>query len=133
MTFWKKKREVELDERGYRAWLRAMCPDIWWFLTLDPEEQETLARLGDERTADVAIAIGAAVHSPEGASIGAQGLAEGSSGLDRVKALAVDAARRNNLAGGLGGLTERREENRKSAQREKDRGRTFMGMKPRSA
>ena len=64
MIFRRKPRELHLDEQAYGAWLRAGTPDIYWFLALAPEEQETLARLGDEHRLDTARAIGAAVWEP---------------------------------------------------------------------
>lgn len=126
----KPEVELDLDERAYRAWLRAASPDIWWFLSLSPEEQEALATLGDQHRADTAVAIGAAVASPEGAAAAAQTIGQPGGGeLERLKAAAVRAARA--AAPTMGGITKRRQDAELGRQRAKNSGRSLMGMAPR--
>lgn len=120
--------ELDLDERAYRAWLRAASPDIWWFLALSPEEQEALATLGDQHRADTAVAIGAAVHSPHGAAEAAQTIGQPGGDLERLKAAAVRAFR---AAPTMGGITKRREGAELDRRRAKNSGRSLMGMAPK--
>lgn len=59
-----------LTNEAYSAWLRAWQPPLQWFLSLSEIEQEQLATLGDQRAADLAVAIGNAVHDPQMAEAG---------------------------------------------------------------
>lgn len=108
--------ELDLDAESFERWLRAGRIELALFLGLSPEEQETLARIGDEHRLDTARAIGAAVWEPV-----AEASAEAApSAVERLAQQATTMA----------GFSGRRDAAAKVRQQSKDRGRTFMGRKP---
>ena len=128
----------ELTEAAYLRWLRARRPPFELSLSLEVEEQEVLANLGDMYERDRCVGIGAAVRDPEGASLGARAAAGDEAAeeslLDR---LARVAAQRNAPPQpapsdplSMGGITARRAQRQHEKLVKKDAGRSFMGRPP---
>lgn len=72
MIFRRRKAavQVDLDEGGFRRWLRAHRPPLQWFLALPVDQQEAMAAIGDEFAVRAALDIGYAVKDPQIAEAG---------------------------------------------------------------
>jgi hypothetical protein len=68
--FWRRRPIPELTNDAHARWLRAGRPPYELFLGLSVLEQEQLALIGDEVTADRAIALGYAIRDPRAAELG---------------------------------------------------------------
>lgn len=127
---------VDLTGEAYRYWLRAGRPDFHWFLAQDAIVQESLAQIGDEFLADVAIAIGYAVADPELADAGSAAVTDTDAEEQLIRRVAAGAAAR--LAGDQsgpppithGGLSSRRRAQAAEDQLGKDSGRRLLGRAP---
>lgn len=58
-------KEVSCSMLGYARWLRAQRPPFDWFFSMNEDEQEALAQVGDGATSNLALEIAEAIHNPE--------------------------------------------------------------------
>jgi hypothetical protein len=64
-------KTLDLNQESYSRFLRAGgVPDLKFFLSLNEEQQETLAEIGDEYREDLAVAQGYAILDPDAAAAG---------------------------------------------------------------
>ena len=145
MIFFKKKPiPAVLTVEAFARWIRAKSPQpLAFFLSLDEEEQETLALVGDAYMEDLCLGIGFAVKDPDGAKAGLDAMrapnspeAEGDILLKMAQAsarkatadLPSEAVAYPNLT--MGGTSDRRIERVAATQRKADESRSFLGRKP---
>ena len=151
MFGWKKTPQVELSDDAYKCWLRAQRPPLIWFLGLEPEVQESLAKHGDEFLEDFCIAIGYAALDPAAASAGldaethleaeeflvrrmAQGVAQQmTQGGSPSTPAAISALDKTQAPPSMGGVGKRKQETATARQKEASEHKSFLGRKPDAA
>lgn len=82
--FRRKPQPPSVTNEAYRRWLRAWRPPFAWFLGLPDADQEQLAILGDERSQDLAVAVGYAVADPSLADAGLAAAAGDAAGEEQL-------------------------------------------------
>lgn len=134
----KSAKTIEVTERAFRLWLEAHRPPWAWFMALSPLEQERLAQIGTEHTQDVAVGFGYAVQNP-GAIDAATHPESAESETDLLTQVAaavaakLSAKAQQQAPATMGGLGDRRQSVVNDRQAGKDRGRSFIGKRPKAA
>ena len=121
------KPKPRVTNLAYKRWLRAQRPQSFgWFMDLSEDDQETLACIGEEYTADVIVTLVEAL-------VGEPAEQDEEQSLRRI---AAEAAQRI-LNGGptakpvsMGGITKRKQERVQADQKAKDNSRSFLGQPP---
>jgi len=134
MSFFRRRSpEPELTNAVFRRFLRARQPaSLPWFLCLNEDVQEELAKMGDEYMVDVCIGIGNAV------SANTEPSEEPESMVQRLAAKAIEGLQGSRMAPNpvehMAGISKRHKENvekhDRETQQKKDNGRSFAGRKP---
>lgn len=134
----RRKPSLELSEAAYGYWLRAQRPPLEWFLGLDAPTQATLAELGDEYVADVAVAIGYGVADPALAEAGISARIDPEAEEDLLRRVSAEAAQRvlgreeapDVAPVTMAGWAQRQTIRQDTEQRTKDEARSFLGRAP---
>lgn len=133
---WHKKRnQVELTKESFGRWLRAQRPDLHWFLSLEELVQESMAMMGDEYMADLAVAFAKAAMDPEAAEAGLDAATNPRSEEKLAQKVALGLIRQIQDATGkapsvsMSGIGKRRSETSDAKERKPYDG-TFLGRKP---